>query len=179
MPISLLHHFHGLCPHLLRSGQQKHRAISSFFSPLLFTQNFQILSCSVAMLGACVWGMKQTYQEERTRRLPLEEPPRMAGQRRELQRVAGDREQAQRSGCWVVGLQAEQKPLERKPRLGFHRAGRPKPGQGMQPGQSPSVTSVPSRLWFPVLTSTTVHPATRSQDTVPIQAVLLLHFSTA
>ena len=78
-----------------------------------------------------------------------------------------------------MGLQAEQKPLEMKTRLGFHRAGGPKPGQGMEPGQSPSVTSVPSRLWFPVLTSTTDHPATRSQDTVPIQAVLLLHFFTA
>ena len=95
MSVSLLHHFRGLCPHLLRSGQQKHGATSSFFSPLLFIQNFQILSCIVTMLGTCVWGMKQTYQEEReTRKLPLEEPPRMAGERRELQHVAGDREQA-------------------------------------------------------------------------------------
>jgi hypothetical protein len=32
--------------------------------------------------------------ERETRKLPLEEPPRMAGERRELQCVAGDREQA-------------------------------------------------------------------------------------
>ena len=62
------------------------------------------------MLGACVWGMKQTYQEERTRRLPLEEPPRMAGERRELQRVAGTESRPKEVDAGVWGSRQSKNP---------------------------------------------------------------------
>lgn len=96
------------------------------------------------MLGACIWGMKQTPgRRERNQEIAFRGAPQMAGERRELHE-----DQARVAWSWEAKARS---------------------GDGAK--LEPSMTSVPSRLWFPVLTSTTVHPATHSQDTVPIQAV--------
>lgn len=140
----------------------KHRAISSR-PTLLFTRISRFSPCSVAMLGACIWGMKETYQEGENQEIAFRGAPRMAGQRRELQRVAGGQRAGPKEVDAVRGSRQSKNPWRGSPGCVPELAGQP--GQGCSQGRAPLRPQ--SLAVVPCFDSTTVHPATRPRTLSP------------